>query len=142
MSSLNKLHSGRKFTKKKVSKSGYTVVTTIVLGLGIFVLIQAFRWQILQRSKFLALASQQYSNTEEELPQRGKILAKDGTILAVDEPVWNVYASLSSEETERKEFFSKKNEFISEVATILGITIEEVNSKLPEDFRYIKLATG
>ena len=142
MTSLNKLHSGRKGPKKVISKSGYTLVSIIIISLGCFVLIQAFRWQVLQRDKFLALASQQYENTAEELPQRGKILAKDGTILAVDEPVWNVYASLSSEETEREEFFSKKEDFVSEVATILGITREEINSKLTTDFRYTKLAEG
>jgi len=142
MTSLNKLNSGRRGPKKKISKSGYTLVSIIIISLGCFVLIQAFRWQVLQRDRFLALASQQYENTAQELPQRGKILAKDGTILAVDEPVWNVFASLSSEETERKEFFSKKEDFVSEVATILGITIEEINSKITTDFRYIKLAEG
>ncbi|MDD3474574.1 MAG: penicillin-binding protein 2 [Candidatus Dojkabacteria bacterium] len=142
MTSLNKLHSGRRGSKKKFSKSGYTLVNVLTISLGAFVLIQAFRWQIIQRDRFLALASQQYQNTEEELPQRGKILAIDGTILAVDEPVWNVYASLSSDETEREEFFSKKDEFVSEVATILGTTKEEINSKLTDNFRYIKLAEG
>jgi cell division protein FtsI/penicillin-binding protein 2 len=142
MTSLNKLHSGRRGSKKKISKSGYTLVSIITISLGVFVLIQAFRWQVIQRDKFLAMASQQYDNSAEELPQRGKILAKDGTILAVDEPVWNVYASLSSEENEREEFFSKKEQFVSEVATILGVTKEEISSKLTTDFRYIKLSEG
>jgi cell division protein FtsI/penicillin-binding protein 2 len=141
MASLNKLHT-KKRNSTKVSQSGYNLVLLFLIILGALVLVQAFRWQILDKEKFITLAAQQYSNTQEELPQRGKILAKDGTILAVDEPVWNVYASLSSEEKEREEFFSKKAEFVSEVATILGITKEEINSQLTDDFRYVKLFEG
>lgn len=142
MTNLSKLHKKKRGPKKRASNSGYTLVTATVIILGLLVLTQAFRWQIIQRERFLALASQQYSNQQEELPQRGKILAKDGTILAVDEPVWNVYASLSSDTMEREMFFSKKTEFVSEVATILGITREELNSKLTNDFRYIKISEG
>lgn len=142
MTSLNKLHSKKRGGKKKVSQSGYKLVMFGTIFLGFLVIVQAFRWQILQRERFLALAAQQYSNTQKELPQRGKILGKDGTILAVDEPVWNVYASLSSDKSEREEFFSKKSEFVSEVATVLGITKEEINSKLSDDFRYVKIYEG
>lgn len=142
MASLNRLHKKRTKAKKGSSNSGYTVVLLFILLLGVLVLFQAFRWQIIERERFITLAAQQYSNSSKELPQRGKILAKDGTILAVDEPVWNVYASLSSDEIEREEFFSKKGEFVSEVATILGITREEINSKLTDDFRYVKIYEG
>jgi cell division protein FtsI/penicillin-binding protein 2 len=140
MATAKKLHHSTRNSKRKMSKSGYTLVLILVITLGFLVLIQAFRWQIINREKFLTLAAQQYANTQEELPQRGDILAKDGTILAVDEPVWDVYASLSSEENERKKFFSKKETFVSEVATILGITRDEINQKLTNDFRYEKLA--
>lgn len=139
MTALNQLHKKRDLKK---STSGYSFSMWVIIALGFLVLIQAFRWQILEREKFLTLASQQYATAQKELPQRGKILAKDGTILAVDEPVWNVYASLSSEENEREEFFSKKDTFVSEVATILGVKREDIDSKLTDDFRYIKLAEG
>lgn len=139
MASLTKLHRNRKSSRRKISLSGYKIVLILTIILGISVLFQAFRWQILQREKFLTLAAQQYSNVQKELPQRGKIFAKDGTILAVDEPAWTLYASLSSDESEREEFFSKRSEFIAEVATILGITREEINSKLSDDFRYVKI---
>ncbi|KUK76428.1 MAG: peptidoglycan glycosyltransferase [candidate division WS6 bacterium 34_10] len=142
MASLNKLHKKQTKAKKGTSNSGYTVVLLSILLLGVLVLFQAFRWQIIEREKFITLAAQQYNNNSKELPQRGKILAKDGTILAVDEPVWNVYASLSSDEMEREEFFSQKAEFVSEVATILGITREEINAKLTDDFRYVKIYEG
>jgi stage V sporulation protein D (sporulation-specific penicillin-binding protein) len=142
MASLNRLHKKRNTSRKSNSNSGYTVVLISILIFGTLVLIQAFRWQIVERERFLALAAQQYSNTQKQLPQRGKILAKDGTILAVDEPVWNIYVSLSSDQKEREMFFSKKTEFISEVATILGITKEEIESKLSDDFRYVKIYEG
>ena len=142
MAAINKLHSSRRNSKKKTSHSGYTIVNIFIIILGCLVLVQAFRWQIVDRQKFLTLASQQYSNTGRELPQRGKIIAKDGTILAVDEPVWNAYLSLSSDKKEREEFFSKKEKFVSEIATILVITKEEIDSKINEDFRYVKIAEG
>ena len=142
MATVNRLHSTKRNSKKKISHSGYTLVNIFVIILGALVLVQAFRWQIVDREKFLILAAQQYSNTAKELPQRGKIIAKDGTILAVDEPVWTVYISLSSDKDEREEFFSKKSEFISEIATILNITREEISSKLDDDFRYEKIAEG
>jgi cell division protein FtsI/penicillin-binding protein 2 len=138
MKTLSKLDK----SKKKTSKSGYSLVTITIVFLGFLVLVQAFRWQILERERFLTLAAQQYSNTEKELPKRGKILAKDGTILAVDEPVWNVYASLSSDPKEREVFFSKKAEFVSEVAIELGISKEEINSKISDDFRHVKIYEG
>ncbi|HCC67952.1 TPA: hypothetical protein DEP90_01935 [Patescibacteria group bacterium] len=142
MSKLNHFHSKKKTSKKKISQSGYNTVVIAVICLGLLVLIQAFRWQIIKGKDFVAIATQQYMNTQEELPQRGMILAADDTILAVDEPIWNVYASLSSDETEREKFFSKKSEFIAEVATILGMTIEEINAKLTQDFRYVILKEG
>lgn len=142
MAAINKLHSSRRNSKKKTSHSGYALVNILIVALGFLVLVQSFRWQIVDRQKFLTLASQQYSNTGRELPQRGKIIAKDGTILAVDEPVWNAYLSLSSDKKEREEFFSKKEKFVSEIATILVITREEIDSKINENFRYVKIADG
>lgn len=142
MANLNKLHKNKGSAHNKSSKSGYNIITGIIIVLGLLVLIQAFRWQIVERERFLILAQQQYTNTQRQLPQRGRILAIDGTILAVDEPVWNVYASLSTDPKERERFFSNKNEFITEVATILAIPIEEIDSKITQDFRHIKLADG
>lgn len=142
MSKLNHLHKNKRNKSKPRSELGYSLAIFSVLSLGSLVVIQAFRWQIIKGKSFVAIASQQYSNTQEELPQRGMILAADGTILAVDEPVWNVYASLSSDSTEREEFFSKKDEFVAEVATILGTTKEEISSKITNDFRYAKLEEG
>jgi cell division protein FtsI/penicillin-binding protein 2 len=138
MKTLSKLDK----SKKKTSRSGYSLVMITIIFLGFLVLVQAFRWQIIERERFITLATQQYSNTEKELPKRGKILAKDGTILAVDEPVWNVYASLSSDSKERETFFAKKTEFVTEVATILGVSREEINSKITDDFRYVKIYEG
>ncbi|MCD4756145.1 penicillin-binding protein 2 [bacterium] len=142
MSNLNHLHSKKRSPKKKISKSGYNFVIFCVLSFGVLILLQAFRWQIIKGDDFVAMAARQYSNTQEELPQRGMILAIDNTILAVDEPIWNVYASLSSDLTEREEFFSNKSEFVAEVSTILSLTIQEVDSKLTQDFRYVKLLDG
>ena len=143
MSKLNHLHKpSRKKSSKKDFKLGYRITTFAVLFLGILVIVQAFRWQIVKGQDYVLMASQQYSNSQAELPDRGMILAYDGTILAVDDPVWNVYASLSSDENEREAFFTKKGEWIAEVSTILGLTIDEVDSKITDDFRYVLLKKG
>ena len=111
MSKLNHLHNKKK-SSKKISQSGYHIVLIFIISLGTLVLIQAFRWQIIKGNDFISMASLQYANNQKELPQRGMILASDDTILAVDEPVWTVYASLSSDNKEREEFFEKKSELI------------------------------
>lgn len=110
-------------------------ISLIALG----VLFQSFRWQILQGDKYANLAKAQYLENSNQGTTRGIIYAADNTVLAVDEPVWDVYASLSSLKNERETFFENKEKYIATTAAILGMKQEEISKKLFDDFMFIKL---
>ena len=91
------------------------------------VIFQSFRWQILHADKFKDL-SEENTDPQISIAPRGKITAADGTVLAVDEPVWNIYATLSNNKERKNKFFNDKDKFVSEVSGILGIEREEIES--------------
>jgi len=130
------------FTSKSKKEKGFNSLKILVVGvvlLAVIVITQAFRWQIIYASKFKDMSQEQYRATHISVAPRGKITAADNTVLAVDEPVWDVYATLSKDEKERKLFFDNKEAFATEVSGILGITKEEVESKLTDDFVYASI---
>lgn len=148
MASLNHLHKttlNRKSSKKvrlqkgtnKSSNLKFLVYSITLLAL--IVVLQAFRWQILFASKFKDLSEEQYRSTQISIAPRGKITAADNTVLAVDEPVWNIYATLSTDEKERKLFFDNKQKFVNEVSGILGVEKEELDKNLKDDFVYVSI---
>jgi len=148
MSSLNHLYStqdGRKKSSKRGNNSGGLNITYVGYGitlLAFLVIFQIFRWQVLFAEDFKNLAQGQYETNRIQVAPRGVITATDGTVLAVDEPVWNVYASLSKDEDERALFFENKDLFVSDVSAILGVEKEEIESKLTDDFVYTPIAKG
>lgn len=118
------------------------VVFGVVLLIAFGVLLQMSRWQIFSAEKYKALANSQYLNTQMQPSGRGNIYAADGSILATDRPAWDVFASLSSIENEREEFFRGKDKYINTVSEILGVEKETLNSQLTEDFRYFSIKKG
>ncbi len=132
-----------KSTKKDDGKGiNIKILTGLVITLSLVVLIQSFRWQIIYASKFKDMSEEQYRATQISVAPRGKVTAADNTVLAVDEPVWDIYATLSKDEKERELFFENKEEFATEVSGILGMTKEEVESNLTEDFVYASIKKG
>jgi len=148
MSSLNHLYSTqdkRNKSSKKRKASGGVNITAVGYGitlLAFIVIFQIFRWQVLFAKDFKNLAQGQYETNRIQVAPRGVITAADNTVLAVDEPAWNVYASLSQDEDERTLFFENQDLFVSEVSSILGVEKETIDSKLTEDFLYISIAKG
>ena len=147
MTSLSHLHSSKHRSKKaspgaKIQKTNYKIVTVFLTALGLIILIQAFRWQVLESERFTTMAKQQYTDTGKQTAERGMIYASDGTVLAVDQPIWNVYASLSTDERERALFFSKEELFISTVSSILAVENDSIAEKITDDFQYVNLAKG
>ncbi len=146
MSRLNHLHSSTKQksskskSTSKIQRSNYTLVMVLLTCFGLLILIQAFRWQVLESEKFTALAQQQYRDSNTQTAERGVIKASDGTVLAVDEPIWNIYATLSMDENERKLFFENKDKFVATVSAVLGIEKDEISSKITDTFVYAPLA--
>src|SRR5690554_5214477 len=86
--------SSTKSEKTKVNPVTLVGIAITFIGLG--VLVQGFRWQILESETYKALAQAQYADSQRQSTSRGIIFASDGTVLAVDQPVWGVYANLSS----------------------------------------------
>jgi len=145
MSKLNHLYSTQKKKKKSSrGKNSKTKSNLVIVGYAIsllaFILIfQIFRWQVLFADKFESMAQGQHETNRIQIAPRGIITAADNTVLAVDEPVWNIYATLSQDETERELFFENKERFISEVSAILGVQRTEIESKITDDFVYASL---
>ncbi len=147
MTSLNHLHTSKQKGKKsslgaKIQKGNYNLVIASLSLIAFVIFFQAFRWQVLQSEKFTTMAKQQYTDKGKQTTQRGRIYADDGTVLAVDQPIWNVYASLSTDERERELFFSKKDLFVSTVSSILAVENESISEKITDDFLYVNLAKG
>lgn len=128
--SLNKFE---KYTK-------YITIGIIVLS-GI-ILLQVARWQILETEKFQTMATQQYTGKQRSITGRGIIYAANGAVLAIDEPSWGIYATLSTEPRERKLFFEHKEKFVKTVAEILEVKQRSIESRITDDFVYFPIAHG
>lgn len=149
---MKKRNSGRstllvkKDTQSTGSGSIFNLNTSIIFGstlLFAFLLIfQMGRWQVVHHEYFDALAQSQYLGTRRQSSTRGVIYASDGTVLATDDPTWDIYASLSSIKEEREAFFKQKDKFITSVSGILELKRTDLEKKLTEDFRYIPLLTN
>ncbi len=109
----------------------------VIFSIGI--IVQMSRWQIFEKDKYTALAQSQYTESQRHPSSRGIIYAADSTILATDQPSWDIYAALSSIKDEREDFFLQKNKYVSTVSSILEIPIDDLNSLLSEDFRFVPL---
>jgi cell division protein FtsI/penicillin-binding protein 2 len=145
MAKLNHLYTSQKKVRgKKIStKSRHNNIPIIGYAISILaglILIQIFRWQVIDSGALKSLASEQYQSSGIQSASRGKVTAADGTILAVDQPVWDIYATLSTDDTERKKFFDQKDKFITEVSSILGVEKITIEEKITDSFVYASLA--
>jgi cell division protein FtsI/penicillin-binding protein 2 len=107
----------------------------VVIGL----IFQMYRWQVTKHEFFSSLAKSQIIEDKRLPTSRGTIYASDGSVLAVDEPVWGVYAALSGDESERERFEAQREKFIDTVANILDMDKDEIDKKLTDDFRYVAI---
>lgn len=128
--------------RRKKPLDQFKIITILTILLGIGVLVQGFRWQIFESEKFIALAKSQYTENQRHPTSRGIIYAADSTVLAVDQPVWEVYASLSKDERERDLFFKNKEKYISTTSAILNIPQEEISEKITDEFMHFKIKGG
>ena len=144
MSHLNHLHRNGEIQRKKGTQkdSNLRMVGVFISLFALVIVIQAFRWQVIESDKFILLAQEQYEGNPRQSTSRGLITASDGTILAVDEPVWGIYAALSMDDRERKLFFSEKDKFIAEVSGTLGLEKKVIENQITDDFVYFPIAHG
>lgn len=138
-STQNKRSKNSRRKSKKTHQPNLVIVGYVITFLALILIFQIFRWQILFAEKFENMAEGQYQTNSVQVAPRGTITAADNTVLAVDEPAWNIYATLSQDETEREFFFENKETFITEVSSILGVEKSEIESKITEDFVYASL---
>lgn len=101
-----------------------------------------YRWQVSGHQNFLEMAEVLHIQDERLPTSRGTIYASDGSVLAVDEPVWGVYASLSTDERDRELFSQNREDFIEVVSDILSLEKDYLNKILTDDFRYVNLKHG
>ncbi len=146
MAKLNHLYTSQKGHRSKSGSSkphnNIYLVGYIISVVAFLVVLQIFRWQIVDSDELKAMANEQYQSSGVQTATRGKITATDGTILAVDQPVWDIYATLSTDTVEREKFFSQKDKFITEVASLLGVEKSTIEEKITDDFVYVNLAKG
>lgn len=144
MAKLNHLYTSQKKSRVKKtpvkSHNNIYLAGYMISALAFLILLQIFRWQVIDSENLKSLANGQYQSSGTQSATRGKITAQDGTVLAVDQPVWDIYATLSNEPTERKRFFAQKDKFITEVSSILGIEKSIIEEKITDDFVYVNLA--
>lgn len=139
----NPTRNKRKTSKSPIkNKSNLKLVGYFITLAGVIVIFQIFRWQIIFANKFQDMAQNQYESNRIQVAPRGTITASDGTVLAVDEPVWNIYATLSNDADERELFFNNKEKFVTEISGILNIEKNEIDSKITDDFVYSSLKKG
>lgn len=98
-----------------------------------------YRWQVSLHDYYSNLAKSQYVEDLRLPTSRGVIYAADGTYLAVDDPVWGVYATLSTDEEERDRFNENRDEFITSVSSVLDMKESDVDKLLSDDFVYVPL---
>ncbi|MBI2356460.1 penicillin-binding protein 2 [Candidatus Dojkabacteria bacterium] len=129
-------------SRKHSKITPHLVVGFLISLIGFGVLVQGFRWQIIESEKFITLARSQYLENQRQPTSRGIIYASDSTVLAVDQPVWVVYASLSNDSREREKFFNGKEKYISTVSAILNLPQDELEEKITDKFMYFKIKGG
>lgn len=128
--------------KSKSNISPQSIVGILICLVGVGILVQGFRWQILESEKFSTLAKAQYLENQRQATSRGIIYAADSTVLAVDQPVWGVYASLSNDKRERETFFANKEKYISTVSAILNIPTEDIEKQITDKFMFFRIKSG
>lgn len=133
-------------TKSRSSKKPTDINSKIVFFaialLGAGVVFQGFRWHVVEGDRLSALAEQTFRDRQIQTTNRGTIYAADGSVLAIDQPAWDVYASLSQFERERDLFFEGKDKYIATVSGVLGKDKEDISEQLTDTFMFVKLAQG
>lgn len=118
------------------------IALVFIALIAVGVIIMQFRWQIIEHDKWSTRAKLQRTESQRQTSSRGVIYAADGTVLAIDQPAWDVYASLSTNKDDREHFYKNKEVYLQEVSSILGIKKEDLDNMLYENFVYVPIMKG
>jgi cell division protein FtsI (penicillin-binding protein 3) len=108
----------------------------VYIGMLLFAIILsifALRWQIFDAHKFLVYAK--HRGQEETIPAlRGTIYAADGSTLSYSEPRCNIFVYYRDLDFAERKKLQTREEFVSKMAKIFGVTDEELAKLLNESF--------
>ncbi|MCC7304391.1 penicillin-binding protein 2 [bacterium] len=107
---------------KKVSTSTI-VFWSVVIGF-VLLMMQLFRWQIVNYKRFHSLANAQLSLQQDVFTKRGTIYTKDGVVLAVDSPAWNIVVSITNE-VDQVKFLEKKEQILTDIAKVVDTDVAQ-----------------
>lgn len=106
--------------------SKVTLVHFALLAFAFLIVIQMFRWQIINNKKYTAQAEAIVYSKYTITPRRGIIYAKDMTVLSIDEPGWFVYVSVGPYKQDRELYDDQKEKLIDYLIPITGQNKEEL----------------
>ena len=99
-----------------------------------------FYWQVINSEKYQAIANSRYIDVK--IPSiRGSILASDGSTLAYSEPRFDVFIWLPEIEAAEKQNTQTREEFLSKVSGVLGITIDDLKAFIESGPQWIKIGS-
>lgn len=103
-----------------------------------------FRWQVLSHDRLAAIANSLHSEENDSYITRGTIYAADGTVLAYDEPAYDLVISVSNDEDDQERFNEEKSDLISDLAKILGEERVLMSTKIESasSLSYVPLVKG
>ena len=136
-----KTNETKEVKKKDSFESHFKLVSFFIIIFALVIFLQLFRLQVLESGKYRTIADIQYTSKQRSSSGRGIIYADNGSVLAIDQPSWDVYATLGTDQRERELFFEHKDEFVSVVADILEINEEEIASQIHDNFHYFRIAS-
>lgn len=121
----------------------------------ILIIVQMFRWQILNHSRYSAQAEALVQSKYTITPRRGVIYATDMTVLSIDEPGWTIYVSVGPYKKDQKTFDEQKERLVDSLSKLTDLQPDELYTLLdgypvyqplaeyvPETVREILLSEG
>ncbi len=122
----------------RLSAGNLRAVIVFLILLVIANIAQLVHWQVFKHEELAVGADAVHKTEVVTEAKRGTIFASDGTVLAIDEPAWELTFELSSIEQERSEFFAGKDGFVAQASEILNIDPADLDKYFTDDFRYYR----
>jgi cell division protein FtsI/penicillin-binding protein 2 len=120
---------------------------TVLVFFGFFTValfFQMFRWQVLSHDRLASIADSLHTEERGGYLTRGTIYASDGSVLAYDEPAYDIVISVSRDNEDIAHFNENKSELVSDLSKILGEDRVSLANTINEakSLTYIPLVKG
>ena len=115
----------------------FWVLAAVLVGFVVFLVLQLFRWQVLEREQLVSIArAQMVSKGNEHISVRGEILDCQNHLLAVDIFEYDLWAT--PDEVRRHNDVDKIS---AQLAPLLGLKKEDIRKPLQSERAYVLLAS-